>query len=555
MEIKDTFDIKINNIKYKVRLVYVSKTSAIESKLGLELKQGYYIHLTPFTIDENNEIVLHQDYRVFSMVKQIQKESEKTLEKLILNKKEIAIDTLKTEYANLKSKAIYDKIKEENERIKAKSTLGKGFESIAGYDEVKEELLEIIDYIKNPSKYRKVGATLPKGVLLYGPPGTGKTHFARALAEEADINFIYASGSEFVEKYQGVGAKRVRDLFEKARKNAPSIIFIDEIDAIGKKRNEDKNSNEKDQTLNQLLIELDGFKIDSTTILMCATNRMEFLDDALKRPGRLDKHIYIGNPDIKTRHQLFEIHTRNKPLSEDVNIEELAKSTHGYSCADIKNICNQASLFAVREDKDILSQANFENAIEASIGGLKSKSKRLSRTEKERVSYHEAGHAVVNYMLGYNKTQKVSIIPRGKSLGCVMSVSEEDKFIKTEQELLCDIMVLLAGRASEKVVFGNYSTGASNDLEKASCLAFDIVAKYGLYDEKTLFTVNSSNIPNSLFFEYKNKAEEILIECNNDVEVFLNNNRELLDKIAKELLDKEELTYDDMKKTIDGSCN
>ena len=486
MEVKDTFNVEVNNIKYKARIVYISDMNSKVCKL----EKGYYMHLTPFIFDaENNKTILYKEHRVISMIKKSNKECEKTLEKLILNKIEIATNVLKTEYANQKSKIIFDKIKEDNYRMK--NVNGNGFEAVAGYGEVKEELLEIVDYIKNPDKYRKLGATPPKGVLLYGPPGTGKTLFARALSEEAGLNFIYASGSEFVEKYQGVGAKRVRDLFEEAREKSPSVIFIDEIDAVGLKRNEDRNSNEKDQTLNQLLIELDGFKIDSTTIVICATNRMELLDEALKRPGRLDKHIYIGNPDIKTRQQLFEIHTKNKPLSNDVDIEELSKSTHGYSCADIKNICNQASLFAVRENREDVCQANFENAIETTIGGLKSKSKKLNKSERERVSYHEAGHAIVNYMLGYNKIQKVSIVPRGKSLGCVMTTSEEDKFLKTDHELLCDIMVLLAGRAAEKIVFNNYSTGASNDLERASQLAFDIVAKYGLYDENTLFTVNS----------------------------------------------------------------
>lgn len=563
MEKKDSFEMKYNDTTYEIRICY---------HLGdAKFERGYYMDITPFFIGENNIKRLNHKYRYVELIQAVKKKSPKLLEQIIDNRESLSYTRVKEHHINLVNKGVLkdelikttyikdidsleckkkpvqsiESINSKGEAIETDEK--KGFASIAGYEEVKEELLEIVDYIKNPEKYTRMGAKLPKGILLYGPPGTGKTHLTRALAEETDMNFIATCGSEFVEKFVGVGAKRIRDLFSSAREEGPSIIFIDEIDAIGLKRNGAGMSNEKDQTLNQLLTELDGFERDSKVILICATNRVDFLDDALKRPGRLDKHIYVGNPDVKTRKELFLIHTKNKPLSNDVDVDTLAEVTHGFSCAEVANVCNQASLIAIRENREDLNQSNFETAIEVVIGGLKSKSKVLEKSEKERVAYHEAGHAVANYIIGDNKIQKVSIVPRGESLGCVMKLPTKEKFLKLKSELLSDIKILLAGRASEELIFGNCSTGASNDLEKSSSIALNIVAKYGLNDNKSLFALSFDRMPDSLFLDYKMKAEEILAECYEEVKALLEDNKEFLDAIAQNLLKKEELTFDDIQ--------
>lgn len=563
MEKKDSFEMKYNDTTYEIRICY---------HLGdAKFERGYYMDITPFFIGENNIKRLNHKYRYVELIQAVKKKSPKLLEQIIDNRESLSYTRVKEHHINLVNKGVLkdelikttyikdidsleckkkpvqsiESINSKGEAIETDEK--KGFASIAGYEEVKEELLEIVDYIKNPEKYTRMGAKLPKGILLYGPPGTGKTHLTRALAEETDMNFIATCGSEFVEKFVGVGAKRIRDLFSSAREEGPSIIFIDEIDAIGLKRNGAGMSNEKDQTLNQLLAELDGFERDSKVILICATNRVDFLDDALKRPGRLDKHIYVGNPDVKTRKELFLIHTKNKPLSNDVDVDTLAEVTHGFSCAEVANVCNQASLIAIRENREDLNQSNFETAIEVVIGGLKSKSKVLEKSEKERVAYHEAGHAVANYIIGDNKIQKVSIVPRGESLGCVMKLPTKEKFLKLKSELLSDIKILLAGRASEELSFGNCSTGASNDLEKSSSIALNIVAKYGLNDNKSLFALSFDRMPDSLFLDYKMKAEEILAECYEEVKALLEDNKEFLDAIAQNLLKKEELTFDDIQ--------
>lgn len=563
MQKKYSFEMEYNNIIYEVRISYHLGDARFE--------RGYYMEITPFFIGENNLRRLSHKDRHTSLIQSVKKQSSNLLDKIVFHKESFAIEILREYHEDLVKRGVIkdsgiktikmetgtiEKHKEKEiissskfKSVSCKQTVKKekGFSTIAGYEEVKDELLEIVDYIKNPLKYSRMGAKLPKGILLYGPPGTGKTHLTRALAEETDMNFISACGSEFVEKYVGVGAKRVRDLFEKARINGPSIIFIDEIDAIGLRRTGEGTNNEKDQTLNQLLAELDGFKVDSSVILIGATNRMDFLDDALKRPGRLDKHIYVGNPDKKTRKELFNIHTKNKPLSEDVDVEALAGVTHGFSCAEVANVCNQASLIAIRENREDINHSNFENALEVIVGGLKSKSKVLDKDEKNRVAYHEAGHAVANYLLGYNKIQKVSIIPRGESLGCVMKVSSKEKFLKVKSELLSDIKILLAGRASEELIFGDCSTGASNDLERSSGIALNIVAKYGLSNDKSLFALSLDRIPDSLFLEYKSKAEEILSECYADVQNLLKKNSSALHTIAQKLLEKEELTLNDIE--------
>ena len=350
------------------------------------------------------------------------------------------------------------------------------FIDVAGLDEVKEELFEIVDFMKNPDKYKKMGAKIPKGVLFYGPPGTGKTLLASAVAGETNSSFFNVTGSEFVEKYVGVGAKRVRTLFEKARKEAPSIIFIDEIDAIGAKRHLESN-NEKDQTLNQLLVEMDGFNKDSNVIIVGATNRLDLLDEALLRPGRFDRHIHIGSPNFHTRHEILKVHTNNKPLDPSVDLELLAKKTHGFNGAHLSNIANEAAIFAVRDNSPIITAVHFDKALERVIAGLESKNSTLIEKEKEIVSYHEAGHALVSNILGICPIQKISIVPRGEALGYVLQLPDEDRYIYTKEELIGKIKILLAGKASEEVIFNHQSTGAKDDLKKVTDIANQMVCE------------------------------------------------------------------------------
>lgn len=353
------------------------------------------------------------------------------------------------------------------------------FDDVAGLEEIKEELQETIDFINNTMKYKSMGAKIPKGILFHGPPGTGKTLLAKAVAGETNSNFIYASGSEFVEKYVGVGAKRVRSLFEKAKKDSPSIIFIDELDAIGTKRNSESN-NEKDQTLNQLLVELDGFTSNETVIVIAATNRKDLLDEALLRPGRFDRHIYIGNPNISARERILEVHTKNKPLDSDVSIKEFAQKTTGLSGAQLANIANEAAIIAVRKKKRIISSMDFDAALERVIAGLEIKNPSVLIEEKKIVSIHEAGHALASLILDTDLIQKISIVPRGQALGYVLKFPEEERFLISENELFSKIIGLLAGRAAERFEFKEITTGAKDDLTQATHIAREMVCNYGM---------------------------------------------------------------------------
>lgn len=434
------------------------------------------------------------------------------------------------------------------------------FKDVAGHEEIKEELQETIDFLNNASKYKKMGAHIPKGILFYGPPGTGKTLLAKAVAGETNSTFLYASGSEFVEKYVGVGAKRVRTLFEKARKEAPSIIFIDEIDAIGSKRNLESN-NEKDQTLNQLLVELDGFNTDDTVVVIGATNRLDLLDEALLRPGRFDRHIYVGNPNMKAREQILQVHTKNKPLDKDVDIKELAKKTHGLSGAELANIANEAAIIAVRNNETKIKKVHFDAALERVIAGLEIKNPTVLLKEKKTVSVHEAGHAIVAKMLDTDKVQKISIVPRGHALGYVIKFPEEDRYLLTEQELLNKITILLAGRAAEDIVFKEVTTGAKDDLNKATKIAKEMVCEYGM-SELGLMVYNDSDVYmrynhdklrteiNKILDKAYQKAKKILIE-----------NKELLTKISDVLMEKETIEQEELEeifkeyqKSTDYAC-
>ncbi|QKF64192.1 ATP-dependent zinc metalloprotease FtsH [Campylobacter corcagiensis] len=361
------------------------------------------------------------------------------------------------------------------------------FDDVAGVEEAKEEVQEIVDYLKNPEKYLRLGAKIPKGILLVGPPGTGKTLLARAVAGEADVPFFSISASSFIEMFVGVGASRVRDLFENAKKEAPSIVFIDEIDAIGKSRSSSPmgGNDEREQTLNQLLSEMDGFDADkSPVIVMAATNRPEILDAALLRPGRFDRQVLVDKPDFKGRMDILKIHMKDVKFADDIDIEEIARLTTGLAGADLENVVNEAALLAGRESKKAVTQADMVEAVERSIAGLEKKSRRVNPKEKRIVAYHECGHALIAEVTkGAKKVTKVSIIPRGlAALGYTLNTPEENKFLMQKHELIAEVDVLLGGRGAEMVFMEDISTGASNDLERATDILKAMISMYGMSD-------------------------------------------------------------------------
>lgn len=360
------------------------------------------------------------------------------------------------------------------------------FADVAGADEEKHEMEEIVDFLKNPKKYSEIGARIPKGVLLLGPPGTGKTLLAKAVAGEAGCPFFPISGSDFVEMFVGVGASRVRDLFEQAKKNAPSIIFIDEIDAVGRQRGTGLGGghDEREQTLNQLLVEMDGFTGNESVIVIAATNRRDILDPALLRPGRFDGQIVVSYPDIKGREEVLKVHTRNKPLAPDVNLKTIAQTTVGFTGADLENLVNEASLLAARADRKAITKEDIEEATIKVVAGPEKKSRVVTEREKKLTSYHEAGHAICTYYCpSQDKVHQVSIIPRGMAGGFTMSLPEHDKSYMSKTEMYENIVTLLGGRVAEKLILDDISTGASNDLERATSIARNMVTRYG-FSEK-----------------------------------------------------------------------
>ncbi len=371
-------------------------------------------------------------------------------------------------------------------RMMAPETVKITFQDVAGADEAKEELQEVIDFLKNPSKFTQIGAKIPKGVLLYGAPGTGKTLMAKAVAGEAGVPFFSISGSDFVEMFVGVGAARVRDLFEQAKKNSPTIVFIDEIDAVGRQRGAGLGGghDEREQTLNQLLVEMDGFATNEAIIVMAATNRPDILDPALLRPGRFDRHITIDRPDVKGREAILEVHIRNKPMEESVDLEILARRTPGFTGADLANMVNEAALLAARRNLKTVGMPELEEAIERVIAGPEKKSRVISDSEKRLVAYHEAGHAVVSYFLEHSdKLHKISIIPRGRAGGYTLLLPEEDRNYITKSRLLDDVVILMGGRVAESVVLNEISTGAQNDLQRATDIVRKMITEYGMSEE------------------------------------------------------------------------
>lgn len=434
------------------------------------------------------------------------------------------------------------------------------FKDVAGLDEAKTEVMEVVDFLKDPKKYTKLGGKLPKGVLLVGPPGTGKTLLAKAVAGEADVPFFSISGSDFVEMFVGVGAARVRDLFRQAKEKAPCIIFIDEIDAVGRSRGKGAmmgTNDERENTLNQLLVEMDGFATDKGVILMAATNRPDVLDQALLRPGRFDRQIMVDKPDLKGRIDILKVHTKKLSLSEDVNLKRLASQTPGFAGAEIANAANEAALLASREGKKGIDMKDFEAAIERVVAGLEKKNKVINPKEKQIVAYHEAGHAIISWMMAENDAvQKISIVPRGMSaLGYTLNLPLEDRYLMTRKELTSRICGLLGGRIAEQIIFGEISTGAQNDLEKVTEIAYNMVVVYGMSEKLGNISYYESNNPyygspgvDKKYSEETAKLIDkeihtIIRNAESKVQELLMENRDKLETLARELLQKEVLQY------------
>ena len=433
------------------------------------------------------------------------------------------------------------------------------FENVAGLEGAKEEVQEIVDFLKNPDKYTALGGKIPKGDLLVGPPGTGKTLLAKAVAGEAEVPFFSLSGSDFVEMFVGVGASRVRDLFKQAAQKSPSIIFIDEIDAIGRARGKNSmtgGNDERENTLNQLLTEMDGFGTDVNVIVLAATNRADVLDSALMRAGRFDRQIYVDLPDIKERKEIFEVHIKPLKLSDDVNIEFLAQQTPGFSGADIANMCNEAALIAARGDKKSIHHQDFLDAVDRIVGGLEKKNKVITPKEKKTIAFHEAGHATVSWMLEHAAPLvKVTIVPRGQSLGAAWYLPAERMIVQTEQ-MLDEMCATLGGRAAEKIIFNKISTGALSDLEKVTKQARAMVTVYGLNEKVGNLTYYDSSGNDAFVKPYsENTAKTIDEEISKMIELqyqraidILNNNKEKLTVLAELLLEKEVIFKDDLIK-------
>ena len=439
---------------------------------------------------------------------------------------------------------------------------------MAGADEEKEELQEIVEFLRDPQKFTALGARIPKGVLLVGPPGTGKTLIAKAVAGEAGVHFLSISGSDFVELYVGVGASRVRDLFDQAKKEAPAIIFIDEIDAVGRQRGAGLGGghDEREQTLNQLLVEMDGFATNEGVIVMAATNRQDILDPALLRPGRFDRQIYVGLPDIRGREEILKVHARKKPLAEDVSLREVAQATSGFTGADLENLLNEAALLAAREDKRFITMADLHQAMLKVIAGPEKKSRVLTEHTRRLTAYHEAGHAVVIHGLpSQDPVHQITIVPRGPAGGMTISLPSEDKAYLSRTELEERIAVCLGGRVAEQLVLGDISTGASSDIQKASQIARAMVTKYGMSDR--LGTIAYGNESDEIFIgrsmaQARTYSEEVAGQIDQEVKAIVNRAyqhceellvrfRRELEITARYLLDHETMDADTFARVFD----
>jgi len=436
------------------------------------------------------------------------------------------------------------------------------FKQVAGADEEKEELEEVVDFLKNPMRYKEIGARIPKGLLLVGPPGTGKTLLAKACAGEAGVPFFSISGSDFVEMFVGVGASRVRDLFENAKKNAPCIIFIDEIDAVGRHRGAGLGGghDEREQTLNQLLVEMDGFTENQNIIIIAATNRPDILDPALLRPGRFDRQIVVGYPDVKGREEILKVHAEKKPLNTDVDLSVIAKTTAGFTGADLENLLNESALLAARRKKNRIDMDDVSEAMIKVIAGPEKKSRKASEKERKLTAYHEAGHAVVTKLMpNQDPVHQVSIIPRGRAGGYTLSLPSEDKMYSSKTEMIEEIVVLLAGRVAEKLVLDDISTGASNDIQRATKIARAMITKYGMSEKLGPLSFGSEqdevfigkdfgqtrNYSENVAAEIDAEMKNIVDGCYKTCEELLNGHMEVLHKVAEVLIEKEKIEGDE----------
>lgn len=436
------------------------------------------------------------------------------------------------------------------------------FNDVAGAEEEKQELQEIVDFLKHPKKYTDIGARIPRGVLLVGPPGTGKTLFAKAVAGEANVPFFSISGSDFVEMFVGVGASRVRDLFEQAQKNMPCIIFIDEIDAVGRQRGAGLGggNDEREQTLNQLLVQMDGFEASSSIIVMAATNRADILDPALMRPGRFDRQIYVNVPDVKGREEIFKVHSRNKPLASDINFKSLARLTPGFTGADIENILNESAILAARADRKIITMKDISEAVNKVMAGPAKKSRLITESDKRITAYHESGHAIVAKLMKHcDDVHEVSIIPRGMAAGYTITLPENDDNHMTKGKLLDDIAMMLGGRAAEEIVIQDISTGASNDIQRATQLARKMVTEWGMSDSIGNMYLGSSEevFLGRDYQSHLNYSEEVAAKIDDEVKTIidtqyqvalniLKSNRPIMDAMVKALYEKETIYEDEI---------
>ena len=443
------------------------------------------------------------------------------------------------------------------------------FADVAGVDEAIEELEEIKEYLANPAKFQAMGAKVPKGILLYGPPGTGKTLLARAVAGEAGVPFFSISGSDFVEMFVGVGAARVRDLFEQAKQSAPAIVFIDEIDAVGRQRGAGLGGghDEREQTLNQLLVEMDGFDARTGVILMAATNRPDILDPALLRPGRFDRQVVIDRPDLEGRRGILRVHARGKPLDDSVDLDVIARRTPGFTGADLANVVNEAALLAARRGLRAVSMREMEEAIDRVIAGPERRTQLISEREKKVIAYHEGGHALVAYVLPHaDPVHKISIIRRGRALGYTQTLPTEDRFLVSRQELVEELAMLLGGRVAEELVFGDITTGAQNDLDRATKIARQMVTEYGMSDKLGPLTLGQKHdqvflgrdfaaqpdYSDQIAFEIDSEVRELIDRAHDDALEILTEHRSHLDAIAVALIERETIEKEELVKLLDG---
>jgi cell division protease FtsH len=443
------------------------------------------------------------------------------------------------------------------------------FADVAGVDEAVEELQEVKEFLENPAKFQAMGAKIPKGVLLYGPPGTGKTLLARAVAGEAGVPFFSISGSDFVEMFVGVGAARVRDLFQRAKENAPAIVFIDEIDAVGRHRGAGVGGghDEREQTLNQLLVEMDGFDMRTGVILMAGTNRPDILDPALLRPGRFDRQIVVDRPDLEGRRGILEVHARGKPLAEGVDLEVIARMTPGFTGADLSNVLNEAALLTARRGKQAVEMREIEEAVDRVMAGPERKTRLISEREKRVIAYHEAGHALVAFALpNADPVHKITVIPRGRALGYTMTLPTEDRFLVTRLEMIDQLAMLLGGRVAEEIVIGDITTGAANDLERASKIARQMVTEYGMSDTLGPLTLgqkahevflgrdftSSPDYSDQVAFEIDSEVRRLIDEAHDEALDVLKKNRRKLDVLAEALIERETLDKDEVAEILGG---